>query len=69
MRTTVFWVDAVLIAAGVDLMTALNTISNARGIEVPETEEQRQWRRDFASWLATTKSTRRHITAPSKLRN
>jgi protein-tyrosine phosphatase len=42
----------VLVAAGDDLDTALRTISQARGIEVPETPEQRRWLEDFASWLA-----------------
>jgi protein-tyrosine phosphatase len=42
----------VLMAAGDDLDTALRTISQARGTEVPETQEQRRWLEDFASWLA-----------------
>jgi protein-tyrosine phosphatase len=41
----------VLVAAGQDVTTALKAISDARGIEVPETEEQRRWFRDFATWL------------------
>lgn len=38
---------AVLVADGTDLSTALDTISQARGLEVPETDEQRQWLRGF----------------------
>jgi protein-tyrosine phosphatase len=46
---------SVLVAAGIEPSTALTTISHARGLEVPETEEQRKWLNDFASWLASTK--------------
>lgn len=49
-------VGAVLVAAGQDPKTALKTIEKSRGLEVPETEEQRQWLRDFASWLLATPS-------------
>jgi len=45
-------VCAVLVAAGVDLVAALRVVAEARGVEVPETEEQRQWLRDYAAWLA-----------------
>lgn len=51
-------VGAVLVAAGQDPKTALKTIEKSRGLEVPETEEQRQWLRDFASWLLATPSAR-----------
>lgn len=44
-------VGGVLVGAGKDPNTALKTIEESRGLEVPETEEQRQWLRDFASWL------------------
>ncbi len=44
-------VGGVLVAAGKDPTTALKTIEASRGLKVPETEEQRQWLRDFASWL------------------
>lgn len=52
-------VGCVLVAAGTDPKTALNTIAASRGIEVPETDEQRDWLRDFASWLRAT-ATPRH---------
>ena len=46
-------VCAVLVAAGVDLVGALRAVADARGVDVPDTEEQRQWLRDFAAWLAS----------------
>jgi protein-tyrosine phosphatase len=42
---------ATLIAGGQDVDTALNTIARARGYEVPETHEQRQWIAEFAGWF------------------
>jgi protein-tyrosine phosphatase len=47
-------VGGILVAAGKDPKTALETIEESRGLEVPDTEEQRQWLRDFASWLRAT---------------
>ncbi|MBI2834181.1 MAG: dual specificity protein phosphatase family protein [Acidobacteria bacterium] len=44
-------VGAVLVAVGQAPATALKAIKESRGLEVPETEEQRQWLKDFASWL------------------
>jgi predicted protein tyrosine phosphatase len=41
-----------LISAGQDATTALQRIRHSRGLEVPETNAQRQWVLDFASWLA-----------------
>jgi protein-tyrosine phosphatase len=49
-------VGGVLVAAGKEPVTALKTVADARGLEVPETEEQRQWLKDFAAWLAATKA-------------
>ena len=46
----------VLVAAGQDPAAALAAIEKSRGIEVPETEEQRRWLRDFASWLLSTEA-------------
>jgi protein-tyrosine phosphatase len=45
----------VLVAGGVDPAKALETVSQARGLEVPETREQRQWFSDLADWFAATK--------------
>jgi len=44
-------VGAVLVAAGETPKAALSTVKESRGLEVPETDEQRKWLRDFASWL------------------
>lgn len=43
-------VAATLVTAGVDLLDALKAIKESRGLEVPETDEQRRWLADFASW-------------------
>ena len=45
-------VGAVLVAGGKDLCGALTAIKDSRGVDVPETEEQYRWLRDFSSWLA-----------------
>ncbi len=39
---------AVLVSAGEDLDRALRSIRDARGLEVPETTEQRKWLEQFA---------------------
>ena len=41
--------SAVLMTGAIDPATALKAVSDARGVEVPETEEQRQWFMAFAS--------------------
>ena len=51
-------VGAVLVAAGKDSKTALKTIQESRGLEVPDTDDQREWLRDFASWLLATPAAR-----------
>jgi protein-tyrosine phosphatase len=43
---------AVLVAEGEDVEAALRTIKQSRGLEGPETDEQRQWLHDFASRMA-----------------
>lgn len=52
-------VGGVLVAAGKDLGSALQAIKESRGLEVPETEEQRRWLGDFASWLMATQAAQR----------
>jgi predicted protein tyrosine phosphatase len=47
----------ILVASGVGVATAIATVSQARGVAVPETEEQRQWLSDFAFWMASTRRT------------
>jgi protein-tyrosine phosphatase len=44
-------VGSFLVAGGNDVNAALKAIEDSRGLEVPETDEQRQWLRDFASWV------------------
>ena len=45
---------AVLIARGDSVGEALNTIRRARGVEVPETAEQRKWIDEFARLHSST---------------
>jgi protein-tyrosine phosphatase len=45
-------VGGVLVAAGTDISGALETIKESRGLDVPETEEQQRWLREFSSWFA-----------------
>jgi len=49
-------VGGVLVAGGEELTAALRAISESRGLDVPETDEQRRWLDDFASWLASTQA-------------
>lgn len=55
-------VGGVLVAAGEDVGTALAAIGESRGLEVPETEEQRRWLSDFASWVVSRRAAR-HLSA------
>lgn len=59
-------VGGVLVAAGKDPVIAIKTVAQARGLEVPETEEQRQWLTDFAGWLASTKATQQAAAADER---
>ena len=61
-------VGGVLVAAGKDLAAALKTIKESRGLEVPETDEQRQWLRDFSSWLNSTQAAQ-HAAAADERRS
>ena len=49
-------VAAVLIAGGLTAETAVNVIRQSRGLDVPETQAQRQWISDFAAWLSNTRA-------------
>lgn len=44
---------AALIAGGLNAETAVNAIRQSRGLEVPETQAQRQWISDFSVWLSS----------------
>ena len=52
-------VAATLLTVGVDLLDALAAIKKSRGLEVPETDEQRRWLTDFASWCEAAPTVRR----------
>ncbi|MBY0497664.1 MAG: tyrosine protein phosphatase [Cyanobacteria bacterium] len=52
-------VAAILVTGGVDLLHALKAIEKSRGLEVPETDEQRRWLADFASWCDSAPAVRR----------
>lgn len=49
-------VGGVLVAMGKKPDAALRAVADARGLEVPETTEQRRWLDDFAAWLASRKA-------------
>ena len=55
-----------ILAAGKDPVTALETVEEARGARVPETEEQRQWLTDFAARLALTKAAQQATAADGR---
>ena len=59
-------VGGVLVAAGKDLSTALQVIKESRGLEVPETEEQRRWLSAFAPWLAATQAAQQAAAADER---
>lgn len=61
-------VGAVLVAAGKDAETALKMIEESRGLEVPETDDQRQWLKDFASWLVATPAAQQGAAADAATR-
>ena len=45
-------VAAALITGGLSAETSVNAIRESRGLEVPETQAQRQWISDFSAWLS-----------------
>ena len=44
-----------LVSQGLDTLTAIERVSSARGLPVPETEEQRRWIDRYATAMAGTK--------------
>jgi protein-tyrosine phosphatase len=54
---------AVLVATGEHPKRALKTIAESRGLDVPETVDQRQWVREFASWLLSNPAAQRTAAA------
>jgi protein-tyrosine phosphatase len=59
-------VAGVLVAAGKDVPGALRTIKESRGLDVPETDEQRHWLREFSSWLATRQAAQQAAAADER---
>jgi protein-tyrosine phosphatase len=59
-------VGGVLVAAGKEVHSALKTINESRGLEVPETEEQHRWLREFSSWLATRQAAQQAAAADER---
>ncbi len=59
-------VGSVLVTAGEDTTRALNAIGESRGLTVPETEEQKQWLRDFAAWLLSTPAAQQAAAADER---
>jgi protein-tyrosine phosphatase len=59
-------VGGVLMAGGKDLHTALRTVKESRGLEVPETEEQQRWLAEFSSWLATRQAAQQAVAADER---
>lgn len=62
-------VAGVIVAAGQDLTTALKTIRESRGLEVPETEEQQRWLSEFAAWLVTIQAAQQAAAADERRRS
>jgi len=59
-------VSGVLVAAGKDLSSALKAIKESRGLDVPETDEQRRWLSEFATWLAATQAAHQAAAADER---
>lgn len=57
--------SGVLVAAGADPVSAIEIVSAARGLDVPETDEQRQWLGTFAAWIAAAKEEPRAARWPA----
>lgn len=55
-----------LIARGMSPERAVKTLSAARGIAIPETEEQRRWIDHYAAILASSKQIARLIIGPTE---
>ena len=62
-------VAAVLIAGGLDAETAVNAIRQSRGLDVPETQAQRQWISDFSAWLSSRRAAQQHPAADGASRS
>jgi protein-tyrosine phosphatase len=56
-------VAAALIAGGLSAETALTAIRQSRGLDVPETQAQRQWIFDFSAWLSRRRAAQQQHAA------
>ncbi len=59
----------VLVATGKEPDAALKAVAEARGVEVPETPEQRRWLEDFAAWLDSTRAAQPRHAADGGVRS
>ena len=56
-------VAAALIATGLNAETAVDAIRQSRGLDVPETQAQRQWISDFSAWLSSRRAAQQQHAA------
>ena len=61
-------VAAALIAGGLSAETAINVISQSRGLDMPETQAQRQWISDFSAWLSRRRAAQQQHAADAASR-
>jgi protein-tyrosine phosphatase len=59
-------VGGVLVAAGTELSSALRAVTGSRGVEVPETEEQRRWLSEFAAWRVARQAAQQAAAADER---
>jgi protein-tyrosine phosphatase len=56
-------VAAALIAGNLNSETAVNVVRESRGLDVPETQAQRQWIWDFSAWLSSRRAAQQQHAA------
>ena len=61
-------VAAALIAGGLTAEAAVNVVRQSRGLDVPETQVQRQWISDFSAWLSRTRAAQQQHQADGAAR-
>jgi protein-tyrosine phosphatase len=54
---------AALIVGGLNPETAISVIRQARGLDIPETQAQRQWILDFSAWLSSRRAAQQQRAA------
>lgn len=65
---SVMIVAAVVIAAGVSAEAAIDAVRRSRGLDVPETQAQRQWIFDFSAWLSRRRAAQQQHSADAASR-